>query len=110
MLVEVLASAGYGVRTANDGPAALRIAAMFKPHVALLDIGLPVMDGYELAERLQQLPELTGLLLFAVTGYAQEADRKRSAAAGFAGHFAKPLDVDVLERVLRGALVHIDRA
>ena len=60
MLVEALASAGYRVRTANDGPAALRVAAEFKPHIALLDIGLPVMDGYELAERLQQLPELAG--------------------------------------------------
>ena len=108
MLVEALGSAGYRVRTANDGPAALRVAAEFKPHVALLDIGLPVMDGYELAERLQQLPELAGVRLFAVTGYAQEADRKRSTAAGFAGHFAKPLDVDLLGTVLRDAVAHIE--
>jgi signal transduction histidine kinase/ActR/RegA family two-component response regulator len=110
MLVEVLTAEGYHVRAAHDGPAALRVAAEFRPDVALLDIGLPVMDGYELAERLQQLPEMTGIRLFAVTGYAQEADRKRSAAAGFDGHFAKPLDVDVLGRVLRDAVGEIDRS
>jgi CheY-like chemotaxis protein len=85
----------------NDEPAAIRVASEFKPHVAVLDIGLPAMDGYELAGRLQQLPEMTGIRLFAVTGYAQEEDRKRSAAAGFDGHFhtltdfvlrGKPLD------------------
>ena len=110
MLVEALAADGYSVRTANDGPAALRVAAEFRPHVALLDIGLPVMDGYELAERLQQLPEISGIRLFAVTGYAQDADRERSVAAGFHGHFAKPLDVDVLGRILRDAASHIDRS
>jgi signal transduction histidine kinase/ActR/RegA family two-component response regulator len=109
MLVEVLTAEGYRVRAANDGPAAIRVAAEFKPHVAVLDIGLPVMDGYELAERLRQLPELTAIRLFAVTGYAQEADRKRSAAAGFDGHFAKPLDLDVLGRVVRDAVADIDR-
>jgi signal transduction histidine kinase/ActR/RegA family two-component response regulator len=110
MLVEVLRAEGYRVRAANDGPAAIRVASEFKPHVAVLDIGLPVMDGYELAERLQQLPEMTPIRLFAVTGYAQEEDRKRSAAAGFDGHFAKPLDVDVLGRVLRNAVADIDRS
>jgi CheY-like chemotaxis protein len=110
MLVEVLTAEGYRVRAANDGPAAIRVASEFKPDVAVLDIGLPVMDGYELAGRLQQLPEMSGIRLFAVTGYAQEADRKRSAAAGFDGHFAKPLDVDVLGRVLRDAVAHIDRS
>jgi CheY-like chemotaxis protein len=108
MLVEALTSEGYRVRTANDGPAAIRIAAEFKPHIALLDIGLPVMDGYELAERLHQLPQLTRMRLFAVTGYAQEADRKRATAAGFDGHFAKPLDLEVLGRVLRDAAGHGD--
>ena len=110
MLVEVLTAEGYRVRAANDGPAAIRVASEFKPHVAVLDIGLPVMDGYELAGRLQQLPEMRGIRLFAVTGYAQEEDRKRSAAAGFDGHFAKPLDVDVLGQVLRDAVAHIDRS
>ena len=110
MLVEALGSQGYQVRTANDGPAALRVAVEFKPHIALLDIGLPVMDGYELAERLHQLPQLASTRLFAVTGYAQEEDRKRSAAAGFSGHFAKPLDIDALGTALRDAVATIENS
>ena len=101
MLVEALSSRGFEVCEARDGPAAIRIAAEFKPHIALLDIGLPVMDGYELAERLRQLPGGGRLRLCAVTGYAQQADQERSRAAGFDRHFAKPLDLDVLDRALR---------
>ncbi len=101
MLVEALRSRGFRVRDGRDGPAAIRIAAEFKPHIALLDIGLPVMDGYELAQRLRQLPGADGIRLCAVTGYAQEADRERSRAAGFDRHFAKPLDFDVLDAALR---------
>jgi CheY-like chemotaxis protein len=59
------------------------------------------MDGYELAERLRQLPGMDALRLFAVTGYAQQSDRERSRAAGFDRHFVKPLEVDVIDRVLR---------
>ena len=110
MLVAALAAEGYRVRAAGDGPAAIRIAVEFRPHVALLDIGLPVMDGFELAERLRQLPELTGIRLFAVTGYAQETDRERSRAAGFDRHFAKPLDFEVLEEVLREIVANLDRS
>ena len=101
MLVEALSSRGFEVREACDGPAAIRIAAEFKPHIALLDIGLPVMDGYELAQRLRHLPDAGRLRLCAVTGYAQQADQERSRAAGFDRHFAKPLDLDVLDRALR---------
>ena len=101
MLVEALSSRGFEVCEARDGPAAIRIAAEFKPHIALLDIGLPVMDGYELAERLRHLPDGDRLRLCAVTGYAQQADQERSRAAGFDRHFAKPLDLDVLDRALR---------
>jgi signal transduction histidine kinase/CheY-like chemotaxis protein len=101
MLVDALASKGYPTRHAHDGPTAMRVCQEFKPHVALLDIGLPVMDGYELAERLRQLPGMETLRLYAVTGYAQESDRKRARAAGFARHFVKPLDLDVLDGVLR---------
>ena len=100
MLVDALASKGYRTRHAHDGPGAIRVCQEFKPHVALLDIGLPVMDGYELAERLRQLPGMERLRLYAVTGYAQESDRERSRAAGFDRHFVKPLDVDVLDGVL----------
>jgi CheY-like chemotaxis protein len=114
MLVEALASKGYPTRRAHDGPAAIRVCREFTPHVALLDIGLPVMNGYELAERLRQLPGMAALRLYAVTGYAQQSDRERSRAAGFDGHFVKPLDVDVIDRVLRDVsetvTVHADDA
>jgi signal transduction histidine kinase/ActR/RegA family two-component response regulator len=101
MLVDALASKGYPTRHAHDGPTAIRVCQEFKPHAALLDIGLPVMDGYELADRLRQLPGMQALRLYAVTGYAQESDRERSRVAGFDRHFVKPLDVDVLDDVLR---------
>jgi signal transduction histidine kinase/ActR/RegA family two-component response regulator len=101
MLVDVLSSKGYPTRRAHDGPAAIRVCLEFKPHVALLDIGLPVMDGYELADRLRQRPGMETLRLYAITGYGQESDRQRARAAGFEQHFVKPLDVDVLDSVLR---------
>ncbi|MEO8522263.1 MAG: response regulator, partial [Acidobacteriota bacterium] len=68
--------------------------------LALLDLGLPVMDGYELAQRLRQQPGLEALLLVAVTGYGQVDDKRRSAEAGFDAHLVKPVALDQLQRVL----------
>ena len=99
MLAEFVRSLGYRVRTAHDGPGALRVAAEATPHIALLDIGLPVMDGYELASRLREVYQ-NGLKLIAVTGYGQEADRDRSRQAGFDAHLVKPVDLDVLAALL----------
>jgi CheY-like chemotaxis protein len=99
LLSEALVSLGYVVRTAANGPAALRMAEEFSPHVALLDIGLPVMDGYELAERLRATDTRSGLRLIAVTGYGQSEDKLRSQAAGFEIHLVKPLALDQLQRV-----------
>jgi CheY-like chemotaxis protein len=65
-----------------------------------LDIGLPVMDGYELAARLRELPGLNGVRLFALTGYGQESDRQRTRNAGFDHHFTKPVDLDAIDAVL----------
>jgi signal transduction histidine kinase/CheY-like chemotaxis protein len=104
MLVEALGFMGYEVRSAHDGPAALAISGTFRPHVALLDIGLPVMDGYELGERLRQLPEMNAVRLYALTGYGQDADRERSRAAGFDRHFVKPLDFDLLQDAIQDVL------
>jgi CheY-like chemotaxis protein len=87
--------------TAEDGPAALAAAAQFRPEVALLDIGLPVMDGFELARQFRADPELRRTRLIAVTGYGQEHDRRRSAEAGFDAHLVKPVDIDELVRLLR---------
>jgi PAS domain S-box-containing protein len=92
MLAELLRLAGHDVRVAYDGPAALGEAAAFAPDVALLDIGLPVMDGYELARRLRADLVAPPKRLVALTGYGQDHDRDRSHAAGFHDHMVKPID------------------
>ena len=91
MLAEFLGSMGHDVRTAGDGPAALELVKTFSPEVAVLDIGLPTMDGYELAAKLRELPE--AMRLIALSGYGRESDRERSTAAGFDRHLVKPIDV-----------------
>jgi signal transduction histidine kinase len=102
VLAETLRELGYLVEIAHDGSSAIETAKRFRPHIALLDIGLPRMDGYELATRLRELSELeSGIRLVAVTGYGQEADRIRSARAGFSAHLVKPVDLDVLTSVVR---------
>ena len=100
MLTAALSTKGYKTQVAFDAPSALRIAAEFRPAIAFLDIGLPVMDGYELAARLRDLPELNGIKLFALTGYGQASDRKQTQNAGFDHHFVKPIDLDVIAAVL----------
>jgi two-component system, sensor histidine kinase len=100
MLATALSAKGYVIQVAFDGPAALRIAVEFRPAIVFLDIGLPVMDGYELAARLRELPELSGIRLFALTGYGQESDRQRTRDAGFEHHFTKPIDLDALDALL----------
>jgi CheY-like chemotaxis protein len=98
MLCVALEALGYRTAVANDGPEALRVAGEIKPDVALLDIGLPVMDGYELAQRMKgQQP---GIDLFAITGYGQDSDLKRSREAGFREHLTKPVDLETLARLL----------
>jgi CheY-like chemotaxis protein/signal transduction histidine kinase len=86
---------GYDVALAHDGPVALRVASAFKPHVVLIDIGLPVMDGWELARRLAERER--ALRFIAITGRGQELDVRRSAELGFVGHLVKPVDLERLE-------------
>lgn len=100
MLAEVLASRGHITRVAHDAPSALRVAAEFSPDVALLDLGLPVMDGFELAARLRALPGLADIRLVAITGYGQRSDFRRSREAGFHDHLVKPVDLDAIEATL----------
>jgi PAS domain S-box-containing protein len=83
---------GHDIRTAHDGPSALAAASEFQPEFVLLDIGLPGMDGFEVARRLRDLPGLRSAVLVAMTGYGQEEDKVRSRAAGFARHLIKPAD------------------
>jgi signal transduction histidine kinase/DNA-binding response OmpR family regulator len=101
LLADSLALHGHAVRIAFDGPSALRTVGSFRPAIALLDIGLPGMDGYELAVRLRQQPGLEDMRLVALTGYGQENDRQRSVGAGFDRHIVKPVDYEQLERHLR---------
>jgi PAS domain S-box-containing protein len=104
LLGDTLTELGYEVAVANDGPSALRVAPELKPQVGLLDIGLPVMDGYELARRLRALPEVPAdMRLVAITGYGQDADRCRSREAGFAAHLVKPIALDALTAALRAS-------
>jgi PAS domain S-box-containing protein len=101
LLGMLLRSNGHSVQIAHDPLEALRVVEAFEPQVALLDIGLPVMDGYELAERLRARTR-GACRLIALTGYGQESDRKRSEASGFDGHLVKPVDTDLLIAALHG--------
>jgi CheY-like chemotaxis protein len=106
MLAGALVQLGYDVAVAHDGPSALERSRQFDPDVALLDIGLPVIDGYEVAEQLRlQAEGGRNIWLIAVTGYGQEADRVRSDRAGFERHLVKPIDLQQLAVVLDSTLV-----
>ncbi|HEX3527523.1 MAG TPA: chemotaxis protein CheB [Thermoanaerobaculia bacterium] len=94
---------GHRVEVAHDGPAALETARSFEPEVVLLDIGLPGLDGYEVAKRLREETRLSKALLVALTGYGQEEDRRRARHAGFDHHFTKPVDPAVLYQLIAGA-------
>jgi two-component system CheB/CheR fusion protein len=91
---------GQDVRVAYEGPAALELAREFRPEVVLLDLGMPGLDGYEVARRLRQQPGLEGILLVAVTGWGQEEDRRRSREAGFDLHWVKPVEPAALRELL----------
>ncbi len=104
ILGETLEASGYETLVAFDAPAALAVVEDFRPDVMLIDIGLPVMDGYELARQLRANPQLASARLIAVTGYGQESDRQRAFAAGFNEHMVKPIDLARLEVMLREQL------
>jgi two-component system CheB/CheR fusion protein len=96
----VLRIIGHEVRTAYQGPAALEAARAFRPEVVLLDIGMPGIDGYEVARRLRQEPALEKVLLVALTGYGQEEDRRRSREAAIDHHLVKPVGPEELRALL----------
>jgi PAS domain S-box-containing protein len=101
LLAEALAAMGHETRVAFDGPSGLDIAAGFEPDIAFLDIGLPAMDGYELARKLRLQMPTPSLRLVALTGYGQDSDRKRSADAGFDGHMVKPIDLHAVASAIK---------
>jgi PAS domain S-box-containing protein len=105
----LLRSIGHDTRVVYDGAEALGVAPSYQPHVVLLDIGMPGMDGYEVARRLRTMRELDGTRIVAITGWGQDADRQRSREAGFDLHLVKPVDPNELVRVLDekgGATLH----
>jgi signal transduction histidine kinase/CheY-like chemotaxis protein len=101
LLTELLEEMGHTVCTAFDAPAALAVLREFGPSVALLDIGLPGMDGYELAQRIRQTEVGRALRLVAVTGYGQNADRDRSKESGFDLHLVKPIALEDIVRAVK---------
>ena len=100
MISYLLTAAGHEVQVANDPSQALWLADAFRPQVAILDIGLPVMDGYMLAQELRARLGRTAPILIALTGYGHDQDRRRSDEAGFALHLVKPVDVEKLLQAL----------
>jgi CheY-like chemotaxis protein len=93
---------GNETRIAHDGAEALDVAADFHPDVVLLDIGMPKLDGYEVARQIRQQPWGKEVVLVAVTGWSQDEIRERSQQAGFDAHLVKPVERVALEHVLAG--------
>lgn len=99
-LAMLLRASRQEVRTAHDGPTALEAALAYRPDVVLLDIGLPGLNGYEVAKRIRQQPVLQNVVLVAMTGYGQETDQQRSQEAGFDHHLVKPADFGKVQKIL----------
>jgi CheY-like chemotaxis protein len=99
-LVRLLKRAGHELYIAHDGYAALEKARACSPEVVLLDIGLPEMDGYEVAARMREEPRCANALIVALSGYGQDEDRRRSKAAGFDYHLVKPADLNELKELV----------
>ena len=107
-LAEALTLSGYAARAMYDGVGALKFAREFRPQIAMLDIGMPVMDGYELARRLRSMPETSETHLIAFTGYAEELLRRHTEAGGQAGfqqYLVKPVDIAQVVAAIRRLLV-----
>jgi CheY-like chemotaxis protein len=100
----ILDLGGYDARCVHDGPSVLQEALEWRPDAILLDIGLPGMSGYEVARQLRAHEALHGVMLLAMTGYGQQADRKRAHDAGFDRHLTKPVDPQVLQDMLAQGL------
>jgi CheY-like chemotaxis protein len=97
----LLELSGHHVQTAYTGRRALELAQSFRPHALLLDIGLPDLDGYQLAAKIRTAPWGRGIILIAVTGWGQEEDRRRAFDAGFDHHLTKPIAAETVESLLQ---------
>ncbi len=96
----LLTELGHDVQTANDGPEGVRVAIEYQPDVVLLDIGLPGLNGYEVAKQIRRQPSLKNVAMVALTGYGQESDRQASIEAGFNHHLIKPARLVQLQQIL----------
>jgi PAS domain S-box-containing protein len=103
MLALLLGMSGCEVRTANDGLEALEAASAFQPDLAFVDLGLPKLNGYEVARRIREMPGGAKITLVALTGWGQEEDRRRTQEAGFDHHLVKPADFAVVQQLVRSA-------
>ena len=101
-LAVLLEMSGHAVQVACDGLSAIDAAIQYRPEVVLLDIGLPGLDGYQVAQRIRQQAGLDGVVLIALTGYGRDTDRERSKQAGFDHHLVKPASIEQIEEILRG--------
>jgi len=100
LLLELM---GHVTRTAHDGPAALEAARAFEPDIVLLDIGLPHMNGYEVCRKLRESPWGREAFVVALTGWGQAEDQRNASEAGFDRHLVKPVEEELLQKVLREA-------
>ena len=96
----LLEATGHDVQMAYDGPTALQATLDYRPNVVLMDIGLPGLDGYEVARRIREQPTLKKIILVALTGYGNVADLRRSEEAGFNHHLVKPADFIKVKEIL----------
>ena len=105
MLALAFTTFGHTAQVAYDGPSALKLVESFTPDVALLDIGLPMMDGYELGRRFRKLPALEHIFMVALTGYGNDRDRELALQAGFDAHLLKPVDIHELDKLVRERVI-----
>jgi PAS domain S-box-containing protein len=99
-LAMILKMMGHEVRTAHDGEAAVAVAAEYRPRLVLMDLGMPKVDGYEAARRMRLQPWGAELFLVALTGWGADEDRRRTQDGGFDAHLVKPVDMDILKRLI----------
>lgn len=99
-MAALLRSKGHDVAAARNGTTALEIATTFCPEIIILDIGLPEIDGYEIARRFRRIPAMAGTFIVALSGYGTQEDRDRSRGAGFHYHLTKPVAPGALDELL----------
>lgn len=98
-MVILLTWAGYEVQSASDSSSAMRAAAAYLPHLVLLDIGMPGVDGYSICRALRAIPELADTRIYALSGFSGPQHDARCVQAGFNGAYTKPIDLDVLRKL-----------